>query len=298
LAAETRQRIEELVAGRFEPASATSLSPSVSNCQMDAEETMTSTRRIRPWFFISVGILLAAALPVFVFAITTVEVKVVCPICHTENEFLDYASWGSYVYQYPSKFQLVFWPQTWSATVYSCKKCHLSLYMWDFKNFPKDKIEATKKVLEGTKLSGEYAKYTDIPASEKLKIAEQVYKGMNRDDDFWCQFYRVLGYHLDHEGKLAEATEARLHAVEIAKRMLRDPANEGRKKELLFISASMNHFTGDDNSALQQLKAAGHLKFHDVKVDEEHAKNYDEYLAKLIQDFIPAIEQGKVPKDF
>src|SRR5260370_36759532 len=246
------------------------------------------------WLLLAVVLL--AALPLA--AITTVREKVVCPICSTENDFLAYASWGSYVYQYPSKFQLVFWPHTCSASVYSCKKCHLSLFMWDFKEFPKDKIESTKKLLEGIKLSGEYKTYTDIPISEKLQIAEKVYKDLNRDDDFWSQFYRVLGYHFAQEKKPEQAKEARLHALQITQRMLADSADQGRKKELLFLAASMHHFTSDDAAALQELKTARALRFHDAKGDEERSKNYDEYLASLIKQFIPAIEQYKAPDGF
>ena len=211
-------------------------------------------------------IVLAAAVPAL--AITTVPVKVTCPICGAVNDFLEYASWGSYVYHYPSKFQLVFWPHTWSTTVYSCKKCHLSLFMWDFNKFPKDKIDDTRRLLEDVKLSGDYKNYTDIPVSEKLQIAEKIYQGMNRDDEFWSLFYRVLGYHFAQEFKTEQARQARLHALEIALRQLADPANEGRKKELLVVVASMHHFTGDDSSALQELKTAKILKFHDAKVDE------------------------------
>jgi uncharacterized protein (DUF2225 family) len=225
--------------------------------------------------WLALAVALAAALPVL--AITTVRVKVLCPVCGTENDFIEYASWGSYIYQYPSKFQLVFWPHTWSDTVYSCKKCHLSLFMWDFKEFPKDKIESTRKLLEGVKLTGEYKTYTDIPVSEKLQIAEKVYQGRNRNDDFWSHFYRVLGYHFAQEKKPEQA-------------------KEGRKKELLFLAASMHHFTGDDSAALQELKAASTLKFHGAEGDDEHSKNYDEYLSALIKEFIPAIEQNKVPK--
>ncbi len=254
---------------------------------------MKPTRRTR---CLALSVMLAVALPAL--AITTVHVKVVCPICNTENEFFEYASWGSYIYQYPSKFQLVFWPHTWSASVYSCKKCHLSLFMWDFKEFPKDKIESTKKLLEGIKLSGEYKTYADIPISEKLQIAERVYKDLNRDDDFWSQFYRVLGYHFAQEKKPDQAKEARLHALQITQRMLADSANQGRKKELLFLAASMHHFTSDDAAALQELKTARALKFHDAKGDEERSKNYDEYLSSLIKQFIPAIEQNKVPDGF
>src|SRR5262249_8316840 len=134
-----------------------------------------NSRRIGFWLSIILfGVVFSAA------AITTVNVEVVCPVCKEKNSFLDYASWGSYIYSYPSKFQLVFFPHTWSATIYSCKKCHLSLYMWDFKKFPEDKIAETAKLVEAVKLSGEYKTYTDIPASEKMVIAERVYKLLGR----------------------------------------------------------------------------------------------------------------------
>ena len=245
---------------------------------------------------LALALILATALPIL--AITTVGARVRCPICGTENDFLDYASWGNYVYRYPSKFQVVFWPHTWSATVYSCKKCHLSLFMWDFKDFPKDKIDSTKTLLDGERLSAEYKSYTDIPVSEKLQIAEKVYQGLNRDDDFWCHFYRVLGYHLAQEKKPEQAKEARLRALEIVQRMLVDLGNEGRKKELFVLAASMHHFTGDDASALRELRAAKIMRFHDPKGNEERSKGYDEYLSELIGEFIPAIEQHKVPEGF
>jgi len=245
-----------------------------------------------------IALLLCLAVAIPVLAITTVEVKVVCPVCGTTNDFLDYASWGSYIYSYPSKYQLVFWPHTWSATVYSCKKCYLSTFMWDFKEFPKDKIDSTKKLLEGVKLSGSYKKYTDIPVSEKLQIAEKVYQGLNRDDEFWSQFYRVLGYHFAQEKKPEQAPLARLHALEITLKMMADPANDGRKKEFLFLAASMHHFTGDDKSALQELKAAADLKYHNSKWDDGHSKGFDEYLSNLIKEMTPAIEQNKVPEGF
>jgi len=62
-------------------------------------------------------------------------------------------------------------------------------------------------------------------------------------------------------------------------------------------AASTHHFTGDHASALQELKAAT-LKSHDAKGDKERSKNYDEYLPALIKEFIPAIEQNKVPEGF
>src|SRR5947208_1882942 len=193
-------------------------------------------------------------------AITTVEVEIVCPVCRTKNKFYDYASWGSYIYSYPSKFQLVFWPHTSSTTIYLCKQCHLSLFMWDFKDFPKGKVQDAATLLKSVKLSSESKSYTAIPASEKLLIAEKVYRLLGRDNDFWNLFYRVLGYYFAQERKPSEAAAARLHALQIARTMLGDSAHEGRKKELLVIAASMQHFTGSDPDALNSLKQAAALK--------------------------------------
>jgi hypothetical protein len=244
-----------------------------------------------------VALTLALALALAASAITTVEVEVACPICHTKNKFYDYASWGSYVYSYPSKFQLIFWPYTSSATIYSCRNCHLSLYMWDFKAFPKDKIPDTVKLLETERVSREYKTYTDIPASEKLLIAERIYQLLGRDDGFWSHFYRVLGYHLAREKKPAEAARARHKALEIIQRMLANGANDGHKKELLVVAAAMHHFLGEDRMALDELKVASSAKFSDSQLGEERSKNYDEYLSSLIQAYIPAIEKGQVPSD-
>lgn len=250
-------------------------------------------RRIRAL----IALALALGLALSASAITTAEVGVVCPICHTKNKFYDYASWGSYVYSWPSKFQLIFWPHTSSATIYSCKKCHLALYMWDFKDFPKDKITDAVKLLETVKLSGHYETYTDIPASEKLQVAEKVYQLLGRDDRFWSHFYRVLGYYLAREKRSTEAAQARQKALQIVQRMLADPANGGHKKELLVAGAAMHHFLGEDQTALGDLKSASPLTFSDSELGEERSRNYDGYLSSLIQAYIPAIEKGQVPAD-
>ena len=239
---------------------------------------------------------LSLVLPVA--AITTVEVEVVCPVCRTKNKFLDYASWGSYIYSYASKFQLLFWPHTSSSTIYSCKKCHLSLFMWDFKDFPNGKIAETERLLAPVKLSGEYKSYTDIPASEKLQVAEPVYRLLGRDDDFWAHFYRLRGYYLALEKKPAEAAEARRHSLEIVNRMLQDPALVGRRKEFLVLSAAMHHFLKEDDQALADLRTASGLTFSDEKIGSEKSRNFDGYLTALIKEYIPAIEKNSVPDGF
>ena len=64
-----------------------------------------------------------------------------CPVCKTKNTFLVVGSYGSYIYQDASKFELIFWPLTDRPTVYACKRCHLAAFMGDFEETPKEKHE-------------------------------------------------------------------------------------------------------------------------------------------------------------
>jgi hypothetical protein len=231
-----------------------------------------------------------------VLAITSFPQDIECPVCKTKNSFQVYASWGSYIYQWPSKFQLVFWPFTYSESLYSCKKCHLTAFLDDFTKLPREKVEAAQAALRDVRLKKEYEKYTDIPMSERLPIAEKVYHVLDKDDEFWCHFYRVEGYHFDRESKAPEAAAARGKALELAQKIAADPKNAGRLKELLYVSASMKHFLGRDAEALADLDSAAKLTFSDTSWKEENAKGYDNYLSGLIKECAAGIKNGNLPK--
>jgi hypothetical protein len=230
-------------------------------------------------------------------AITTAPVEVTCPICGTKNTFYDYMSWGSSVYQYPSKFQFVFWPHTDSTALYICSHCHLSLFMWDFKKFPTAKKPEIEEVLKSIRLESTASDYRKIPMAEKLAIAEKVYEKLGQDDQFWAGFYRVMGYHLAREKRPTEAKAARAKALEITQKLLADAKNEEMKKELLLTSAAMRHFLNDDSGALNDLQAASALRFAPKGDDPKKAEGYDGYLAELIKEYIEKIKAGTVPED-
>lgn len=238
------------------------------------------------------ALLVAAPSP----AITRVGVDVVCPVCGTKNRFYDYASWGSYVYQYPSKFQFVFWPYTSSETFYVCSHCHLTLFMWDFRQFPKEKRERIRKALEQLKIntSGDY---TRVPMWIKLMIAEKMYEQLGKDQAFWAGFYRVAGYHLARENRPEDASAARSKALALTQKMLADEKNSEKRKELLLISAAMKHFLKDDSGALNDLAAASQFRLVPEGVVKKEAQGHDAYLVQLISEYSDRIEKGSVPPD-
>lgn len=227
---------------------------------------------------------------------TWAPAEVVCPICKHKNTFMQIMSYGSYIYEWPSKFQYIYWPLTDSPVLYSCAKCHYTAFMWDYNDGAKNKEDAIRKMLESLKFEGTYAKYTDIPMSQRLAIAEKVYQLLDRDDEWWCQFERVKGYHFAAEKKQEEADGARRKALSLAEKMLNQKGAGPSQKELYLITGSMKYFLKDHPAAIKDLEYASSLKFEDKKLGPEKSANMDAYLAKVLKDFIAAIKDEEVAK--
>jgi hypothetical protein len=234
-------------------------------------------------------------------AITWFEQEVTCPVCQTKNVFLVPGSWGSYIYQYPSKFELIFWPHTDHPSYHSCRKCKLTAFMGDFERVPKEKHAEVRKRLAGLKLEprrgGESmtkyykgAAYLDIPLTDRLLAARQVYEVLGRDDEFWCHFERVLGHHYADEKRAAEADEARRRALRLAEKMLADPARAAERKEFLYIAGAMRHLLGDDAAALRDFREAEGLKYRHKDLKPEQSENYDRFLSDLLRQYFEKLK--------
>jgi hypothetical protein len=241
-------------------------------------------------------------------AITWFPQEVECPVCRTKNTFLVPGSWGSYIYEDESKFQLIFWPHTDSAAFHSCKKCRLTAFMGDFAETPKEKHAEILKRLEGVRLAPVKGKesatkyykdavYLDIPITERLLAAQKVYEVLGRDDGFWCHFQRVLGYHFESEKRQAEADEARTRALRLAEKMLADSARAGERKELLYIAGAMRHFLRDDPGALRDFREAQPLKYRNKELGAEQEGNYNEFLDDLLRQYVEKLGGAKAVKE-
>ena len=227
------------------------------------------------------------------YAITWVPEDFNCPLDKHKNTFLVVASYGSYVYSYPSKYQWLFFPRTDSPTFYLCKKCNLATFMWDFDKLPPEKLDAIRKVLVGVKVSKEFTKYTEIPIVERLEIMEKVYSVLGKDDAWWEEFYRMKGYHYGQIGDKVKAAEARKKSLDLIRKELAKTKSESPRKLLLYVSASMKHFLGDDAGAIGDLNAALATKFVSDKESAEENKEAEEGLNDRIRDYISRINSEK-----
>lgn len=227
------------------------------------------------------------------FAITWFPKEFTCPIDNEKNTFLVIGSYGSYIYSYPSKYQFLFFPRTDSPTFYMCKKCHLTTYMWDFDEIPKDKIPALRKMLADVKVSKKFKEYTEIPVTERLEVMEKVYTVLGKEDGWWESFYRVKGYHYGADGNKEKASEARRKSLALLEKELKNEKSETPKKLLYYISAAMKHFLSDDKGALTDLETASKTKYADPKANAEEVKNAEAGLNERINDYIAKIKSEK-----
>lgn len=222
------------------------------------------------------------------FATTWLPKDVTCPVCGAVNQFQVPGSSGNYVYQEPSKLQYVFWPATTDKFLYTCKQCRLTAYMGDFEAVPKEKVGELAKMLDReASIEGPLVPYFEIPMVSRLPIAEKVYRVLGRDDTFWCEFRRVQGFHLEAASRVDEARAARLKALEIAEKLLREPSST--RKETLVIAASMRKLTGDTPGAERDLQEAKKLTYESRELGAESSEGLNGYLESLIEELLQAL---------
>jgi uncharacterized protein (DUF2225 family) len=232
------------------------------------------------------------------FATTWGEKEFTCPVCATKNIFRVVMSYGSYIYSWPSKYQLIYWPVTDSNSVYCCKTCNLSMFMWDYEELAKEKIPDIKKLLPSVSLKTKFTDYAKVPMTSRLEIAEKVYGALGEKEDFfWCWFHRILGYHHAAEKNASGADEARKKALDLAQKMLNDKNNKTPAKELLVIQGAMRHFLRDDEGANKDFNRALETKYENKELDAEKNNNGEQNLNALVKDYLERIKGPNPPRD-
>ena len=221
------------------------------------------------------------------------KVTIKCPICGEENVFYGFAGWGNYLYFYPSRFQMVFFPHTYPTALWTCKKCHYTAWIGEFQGLREQKIAAVRKALKEAPAIPEFTNYEQLPMAARLAVAERVYRELDKDDLFWSYFYQVKAFHLGACKQTDEAKQSRLKAADILKRLVAEPGYAGRKKDLLVALAAMRHYTGDDQAALETLAMAATLP----NLPGTNGNDNNQYLDNLISEYKEKIKSGSIPSD-
>jgi rubredoxin len=224
-------------------------------------------------------------------ATTWFPTELTCPLCSTKNTFQSIGSYGSYIYGWPSKYQLVYWPSTDPQVLYSCKHCTYTAFLFDFDSIPPNKKVELQTVLKSVSLQ-QQTNYFEIPMSERLEVAEKVYQVKGYSNEDWCNFYRVCGYHYEKENKPTQAKDSRVKAINYANKILAD-TNTIKRKYYTLILGSMNYFTSQYTLATEQLQQAIQLTFTNPKWSAKDNQSQNEYYNEIATDLLKKLAEEK-----
>jgi len=184
-------------------------------------------------------------------------------------------SYGSYIYTWPSKYDLVFWPLTDANYICLNPKNGYAAFNDDF-----EKLSGEEKKTLTDWLAKNY-KPEQAPTSHKAKLAwlEKVYAQRKMDDDFWCRFFRLMAF-VHREDEKASLAYVQKALPLLKKKFEQNPKGIDRL-EVLYLLGEYHRRLGETKKA-----EAFFSQVKDVEYKDEQG-NYQvghPYFVKLVQD--------------
>ena len=191
---------------------------------------------------------------------------------------------GSYIYQWPSKYDQVFWPLTDENSLWVCPQSGYVAFLGDFELTPEE--VAAVKLRLGQSYKPIRGKWT---LSEKLKWLKESYDSRSKPEDFNVQLLRVLAYYYDGElNDYETANKFRKAALERIDALLLTNLDEAKRLQYLFVSAAYHREFGETEKSDEMVNLLT-TALRD-SADKEIA-GFVKYLTELKQD-IPLIVPG------
>ena len=218
-------------------------------------------------------------------ATTWVETEVDDPIKSGEKCKVDQpASSGSYVYNYPSKYDQVFWPLTDSHGIWHCENSGFIAFIGDFDEITLKEKEAISKYLASNKNKA-------TTKLSKLELLEKMYSLRNKKPEFKNRIKRVFAYLYEEQGKIGLANKYRKEVLVEINAALEAELSEYKKLEYLYIAANYERQFGDISKSDARLAV---LKSALENIEDEKVKGFANYLSELIKDTLHIKPAGKL----
>jgi len=192
-------------------------------------------------------------------------------------------SYGSYIYNWPSKYDQVFWPFTDPDGIWHCEKSGFTALIGDFSHITPPEKDAISRYLQANY-------HGSAPIDDQLRLLAGIYELRHKDDAFNNHLFRVLARWYQELGQSDRAAAYRRRALLGMQQSLKGQIPEGQRLEYLYLAANYTRFFGDTQASdryIEELHAAvKHLK--DGKL-----AGFAEYLSQLVKE-TPRIKPGKI----
>ena len=177
-------------------------------------------------------------------------------------------SYGSYIYHWPSKYDLVFWPLTAEQWICLNPKNGYAAFNNDFEKLSTEEKEKLRKWLKKN------YKPSKAPKSHREKLAwlERVYRQRKMDDEFWSRFYRLMAY--VHRGDKKTSMAYVKKAIPLLQKKLeRDPKGVDRIATL-YLLGEYSRRTGRKKEAKDYFEQVRKAKYKDRDGKEKTGHPY------------------------
>lgn len=198
-------------------------------------------------------------------------------------------SYGSYIYQWPSKYDQVFWPLTDPNGIWFCRESGFTAFIDDFE------LKSDERAALASELATFYKPLDKPSMREKLVLLQKSYGARKPDARTQIRLLRVLAYYYETElSDLVGASAFRHQALEMIETALRQKLPEGERLEYLFVSGVYYREFGDPDKSRTTLQA---LEQALKENKDEKLKGFVEYLSELKSDINKIVPGGPlIPK--
>lgn len=191
---------------------------------------------------------------------------------------------GSYIYQWPSKYDQVFWPLTDPKGIWFCQESGFTAFIGDFE------LSDAERAALATALAAHYKLTRKPTLGEKLALLQQSYEARKADTRTTIRLLRVLAYYKEVELKdFVAAAEFRKRALDMIESALRTEIEDAERLEYLFVSAVYYREFGDAEKSKSALSALDQALAGNKN---EELKGYVEYLSELKKDIDRIVPGG------
>lgn len=160
-------------------------------------------------------------------------------------------SYGSYIYDWPSKFDAVYWPHTERQWIWTCSDSGYVSFGGDFEDLDDENLPIVLALLNESELEIN----DDTPLDQLLPHLERIYQARGMDDDFWAWFYRIVAYHYDGVNDL-RALDYRRLALTLVEQQIADAEPMSYQVQNLYIAGDYHRQLGNAASARSYFERA------------------------------------------
>jgi hypothetical protein len=193
------------------------------------------------------------------------------------------ASYGGYIYNWPSKYDQVFWPLTDQNGIWFCNKSGFTAFIGDFDSLNSEEVERiTVYLLNNPPKNNEI--------TTKLNLLENIYELRDKDDAFRNLLLRVLARWYQELGDVNKANKYRKKAYTDILLHLKKSLDEFKRLEYLYLAANYSRQFGDIEMSDKYILELNSLFETDKS---EKTKDFAEYLKNIVSD-TSLIKEGGV----